>query len=128
MRFLSALGLVGLLGTLVSGCSIGGTCDGGICGCSVDVTLEFSASVIAEPTQMPAQGIQVFCDDETTPITTTDAMGNAAFSIETTEAGGCGYGRCNILHFRDPSGALAEKDGNVDALDDTKIELKAKAK
>jgi hypothetical protein len=81
------------------------------CGCSTEVTLAFSATILNGQTGDPVAGIELYCKGETDPIAVSDAMGKVAFSIETLESPGCGPERCGNLVFHDPVGPLADTTG-----------------
>ncbi len=75
-----------------------------LCGCPVDIVLDYSATVVDGQTGEVIEAVEVYCDVETTPISISDADGLVGFSIPTQESPGCGYARCNQLRFRPTTG------------------------
>lgn len=100
------------IGALSSGCVVpeGDGCGMSLCGCSEDVTMTFEAT-IQDAAMMPLAGIELLCHGEDTPIAVSDATGAIAFSIETTESPGCGFGRCNNMILHDPAGKRLDVQG-----------------
>jgi hypothetical protein len=103
---------VGAIGGLSAGCILPEEegCGMSLCGCSADTTMTFDAT-IQDASMMPLAGIELLCLGEDTPIAVSDATGAIAFSIETTESPGCGFGRCNNMTLHDPTGKRLDLQG-----------------
>lgn len=113
------------LGTFLPSCSdsdLQSDCSG-VCGCPVDATLTFTATVQDKATGMPLSNIELFCFGEKTPVATSDAMGALNFSIQTQEIPGCGYSRCTNLRLHDPSGAKLDVEGTYYTFNDTIVKM-----
>lgn len=120
--FAGVLGVAGL-GVLTQGCvADGGDCSG-ICGCGIDTTLTFTATVQDVMTGMPLADIELYCHGEDTPISTSDTKGGIGFSIETQELPGCGFARCTNLRLHDPKGAKADVEGTYYELNNTTVNM-----
>lgn len=97
-------------------------CTQTICGCWQAVTLNYKVNLVDQQ-GIAAESIDLFCDDESKPISQTNATGTAQFTINNEKSPGCGYKRCKTIRFSDPNQQYSEKTITLEESNQKKITL-----
>jgi len=111
-----------LAGALLPGC-LQQDCAESLCGCWEAATLEFEATLYNPQLAAPVEGAEVYCDDESEPLATSDADGLVSFSVETELSPGCGYARCDELRIDATDQGLQEQVLSVYEANGERIDL-----
>lgn len=93
-----------------------------ICGCWQEVTFNYKVNLVDQQ-GIAADRIDLFCDDESKPISQTNAIGMAKFTINNEKSPGCGYKRCKTIRLSDPNQQYSEKTVTLEGSNQKKITL-----
>lgn len=97
-------------------------CTQTICGCWQTVTLNYKVNLVDQQ-GIAADYIDLFCDDESKPISQTNVTGTAQFTINNETSPDCGYKRCKTIRFSDSNQQYSEKTVTLGESNQKKIIL-----
>lgn len=93
-----------------------------ICGCWLATTLNYKVNLV-DQLGVAADHVDLFCDNESNPISKTRVAGTAQFTISNEVSSGCGYKRCKTIRFSDPNQQYSEKTVTLEESNQKKITL-----
>ena len=93
------------------------TCENYFCGCSEEISIDFTTTVWNGQLDAPVEGATLTCKNEDSPRGTSGVDGIIAFQLDTTESEGCGLEDCeNVIIAAAEAGLVSQELNYLEAL------------